>query len=100
MKGGYEMRFYLRDELKIRLLIASEGKTLRGFSEDIGISHTYLSQILNQYKQPSAVVAYKIAKGLGYDLNQIFLIKTVDVTTKKCDLKGVKDKYDTVPNKS
>lgn len=71
--------FPLKDELETRILIAEKGKSLRGFSKKVDISHCYLSQILSGKKNPSPTVAYKIAKGLGLKIEDIFLVKTVDV---------------------
>lgn len=62
----------------LRLLIAQEGKSIRNFAENIGISHSYLSQILNMQQDPSPVVAKKIADGLNLNLSEIFLISMVD----------------------
>lgn len=57
-----------------RLEIAKAGKSLRKFSEEIGISQGYLSQILCGKKKPSPTIAYKISKGLGLNLEDIFFI--------------------------
>lgn len=72
------IQFTLKDALKIRLMIAGLGNSLRGFSKNISISHCYLSQILDGKKNPSPQVANKIAKGLNLKIEDIFLIKMVD----------------------
>lgn len=71
----------LKDGLLTKLLLAKKGKSLRSFSQKIGISHAYLSQVLNKKRNPSVTVAFKIANGLGVDVEEIFLIKVVDVST-------------------
>ena len=73
--------FPLKDGTKTRLLIAKTGKSLRGFSENVAVSHCYLSQILNGQRNPSPTVAYKIARGLNMDIEDIFLISLVDTST-------------------
>ncbi|PIC71148.1 transcriptional regulator [Sporosarcina sp. P16b] len=62
----------------VKLKIATKGYGIRSFSGKIGISHSYLSQILNEHKKPSATVASKIAKGLDEEVLDLFLIKVVD----------------------
>ena len=66
----------LKDPVESRLLIAENGKSLRGFSEKIGISHAYLSQILSGKRNPSPTIGYKISRGLDIDIKEIFLIKS------------------------
>lgn len=70
--------FLLKSSRDTKLLIALKGLTLRGFASYIGVSHSFLSQVLNGKRKPSAVVAKKIADGLGKEIEEIFLIKTVD----------------------
>ncbi|MDY0410127.1 helix-turn-helix transcriptional regulator [Virgibacillus soli] len=77
----------LKDGLETRIFIAEKGRSMRGFAKDIGISHAYLSQILNKKRNPSPAVAHKIACGLEKEIEDIFLIQTVDVTT---DEKAIK----------
>lgn len=72
------VKFELLDRNETKLLIAKKGFTIRGFSRFIGISHSYLSQILNTEQQPSAATAIKISKGLEKRIEDIFLIKMVD----------------------
>ncbi|PEF36173.1 helix-turn-helix domain-containing protein [Bacillus wiedmannii] len=73
----------MKDHIKIRLAIAKMGRSLRGFAKEIGISHAYLSQILNGRHNPSPTIANKIANGLQVEIEEIFLVKVVDVTTER-----------------
>ncbi|WP_117170599.1 helix-turn-helix domain-containing protein [Paraliobacillus sediminis] len=66
-----------KNPTEIRILIAEGGNSLRTFAEEIGISHPYVSQILNFKRNPSPVAAAKIAEGLGLKLGDIFLIESV-----------------------
>lgn len=72
----------IKDEVKTRLMIAETGKSLRQFAEYVGMSHAYLSQILNNRRNPSPKIAWKIANGLSVKVKDIFLIKTVDVNNQ------------------
>ncbi len=82
----------LKNPVKTRILIAETGKSLREFAAVTGISHTYLSQILNGKYNPSPTVSFKIAKGLNVRITDIFLTKVVDESTnnKTNNLKEVK----------
>lgn len=73
----------LKDATRTRIEIAKTGKSLREFAKNIGVSHAYLSQILNEKRYPSPTVANKIAKGLGVDIDDIFLVEAVDVSNFK-----------------
>lgn len=66
----------VRDPMAIKLLLAKTGKSLRGFSKDIGVSHPYLSQILNGKRNPSAVIAHKISKAFDKEINDLFVVKS------------------------
>jgi len=66
----------------IKIRIAQTGLTLRGFSRKINVSHSYLSQILNEQRKPSPVIASKISSGLNVELVEIFFINLVDEHTK------------------
>jgi transcriptional regulator with XRE-family HTH domain len=67
----------VKDECALRVKIAEQGMNLKAFSTHIGISQAYLSQILSNNRNPSPIVAKKIASGLRMQIDDIFLIKTV-----------------------
>lgn len=52
--------FKVRNEPEVRVRIASEGYTIRGYAKEIGISHPYLSQVLNGTRNPSPGTAKKL----------------------------------------
>lgn len=70
--------FQLKNGSSTRLLIAKKGWTLRALSMEIGVSHSYLSQVLKGRKNPSATIARKLSEGINESIEDIFLIKTVD----------------------
>ncbi|ACA41635.1 helix-turn-helix transcriptional regulator [Lysinibacillus sphaericus] len=74
--------FELKNNNDTKLQIALKGETLRSFSSCIGVSHAFLSQVLNKRRKPSAIVAGKIAKGLGKEIDEIFLVRLVDSNRK------------------
>lgn len=76
------IKFELIDSDKIKREIAIKGYSYRSFSRKIGISHSYLSQILNRKKMPSAPVAKKISEGLGINIEDFFSLLLVDELPK------------------
>lgn len=72
------IKFALKSCTEVKLTIALNGKTIRSFSREIGVSHSYLSQILNGLRNPSAITASKLASGLNKDIEEIFLVEVVD----------------------
>lgn len=68
----------LKNPNELRFQIALNGFSLRSFSKEIGISHSFLSQIINQKKKPSATTAKKISNGLEKNIEYFFLIHMVD----------------------
>ena len=68
----------IKDSFHIKKLIALKGRSIRGFSKDIGVSHSHLSQVLNEKKRLSPTTAKKIADGLDLNMAEFFLIKVVD----------------------
>ncbi|MEW9051893.1 MAG: helix-turn-helix transcriptional regulator [Neobacillus sp.] len=67
----------LKSESNLRLLIGQSGHNISGFAKEVGISHSYLSQILNGKRNPSPKVAANIAKNLSSNLEDIFLLSVV-----------------------
>lgn len=72
------LKFELKKPNELQILIALMGKSVRGFSEEIGVSHSFLSQVINGKRFPSATTAGKIARGLNKKIDDFFLIKVVD----------------------
>ncbi|SDI30259.1 helix-turn-helix domain-containing protein [Alteribacillus bidgolensis] len=73
----------VKDTEELRLMIAREGKSLRDFSGEIGISQTYLSQILNGDYSPSPKVSRKISEGLNVEIDDIFLVEMIEKINHK-----------------
>ena len=71
------IRLQFKDSTKVKMMIAKKGNSLREFAKVIGISHPYLSQILNGNRNPSPTIAAKVAKGLEVEIEDIFLITNV-----------------------
>lgn len=68
----------MKNVTSTRLLIAKKGWTLRTLALEIGVSHSYLSQVLGGKKNPSATFAKKLSKGINESIEDIFLVKVVD----------------------
>lgn len=75
LKGVEEMiTFELKNPEKVKLEIALNGHSIRSFSNEIGISNSFLSQILNAERKASAKTAKKISDGFNKDVKEIFFI--------------------------
>ncbi len=68
------VRLGVKAEPSVRILVAKKGYSLRACFERISVSHGYLSQVLNGKRNPSPVVARKIAEGLDQDIEDIFFV--------------------------
>ena len=68
-------RFEILDGEKVKEIIALKGESMRSFANLIGVSPSFISQVLNGKRKVSAVVAGKIAKGLDRKIDEIFLMK-------------------------
>lgn len=68
------MKVVLKNRNTVKIGIAEKGMSLRDFSNEIGVSQGYLSQILSGDKTPSAKIAHKISTGLGMEMKSIFFI--------------------------
>jgi len=75
------VKFKNPQEVKVK--IAKKGNNLKDFAEENGISQSYLSQLLNGTHNPSVKMAYKIARGLNAELEEIFLISNIDISIKE-----------------
>ena len=66
----------VKDVALIKKEIASKGMSLRRFSNEIGVSHCYLSQVLNddigKRKSPSPTIAKKICDGVERKIGDFF----------------------------
>lgn len=77
------INFKLKNAVELRIMIAKTGKSISQFSADIGISSSYMSLILTGKRNPSPNVAYKIANGVGSEVERFFVVNDQDITTKK-----------------
>lgn len=68
-------RFEILNGEKAKEIIALKGESMRSFAKSIGVSPSFISQVLNGKRKVSAVVAGKIAKGLDKKIDEIFLMK-------------------------
>lgn len=67
----------LKNPLEFKKNIAKRGKNIRQFSEEIGISPSYMSLVINGRRNPSPKTANKIAQGLDLDVKDVFVFKTI-----------------------
>lgn len=68
----------LIDAADLRKQIANSGYSIRRFSSHIKVSGGYLSNVINERRQASPRVAWKIARGLKMDISDIFFAEYDD----------------------
>ncbi|WP_313469479.1 helix-turn-helix transcriptional regulator [Lysinibacillus sp.] len=72
------LKFVLKNPNELKMTMALNGLSIRGFSKEIGVSHSFLSQVINGKRNPSATTAKRIAAGLQKDIGDFFLVLVVD----------------------
>lgn len=72
------LKFILKNPKELKMAMALNGHSIRGFSREIGLSHSFLSQVINGKRNPSAATAKRISKGLKKDIDDFFLVLVVD----------------------
>lgn len=77
------VKFEIINSNKMKMVIALKGFSIRSLSRKIGMSHSYLSQIINKKRLPSAVIVKKICEGLDINIDDFFLITLVDELPKE-----------------
>lgn len=72
------LKFVLKNPNELKMTMALNGLSIRGFSKEIGLSHSFLSQVINGKRNPSAATAKRISTGLQKDIDDFFLVLVVD----------------------
>ncbi|MGE7691330.1 helix-turn-helix domain-containing protein [Lysinibacillus sp. NPDC097214] len=72
------LKFVLKNPTELKMTIALNGLSIRGFSKEIGLSHSFLSQVINGKRNPSAATAKRISTGLQKNIGDFFLVSLVD----------------------
>lgn len=62
------------DVEKLAYLIASRGYSLRGFSDEIGASSSYMSQVIRGVRTPSPQLAKRICDHLNIQFDELFTV--------------------------
>lgn len=62
----------LKNPSEVKEAIALLGYSQNKFANEIGVTSGYVSQVLNEERYPSPVVAFKIANGIGKKVDDIF----------------------------
>jgi hypothetical protein len=74
-KGVEKMGFFDNYQYKLRAAISESGsKTVRGFSQKIGVSRVIVSRVVNGREKPTQFVAEAIAGGLGITVNELLVL--------------------------
>lgn len=69
------MKITVKDPNVLRMILIQKGYSQRNFSKSVGVSENYFNQIVNEKKNPSPVIAKRIADKLELTFNDIFLIE-------------------------
>lgn len=72
------LKFVLKNPNELKMIMAFNGLSVRGFSKEIGLSHSFLSQVINGKRNPSAATAKRISTGLQKEIDDFFLVLVVD----------------------
>lgn len=70
-------KLMVRDTSKTYSEMAMKGYSLKLLSEEIGVTNQYLSTVLRGKRNPSPGLAKKIARSLGLEINDIFLVVNI-----------------------
>ena len=65
----------------LKELMFLKGHNLSTLADEVGISISYMSQIMNGKRTPSAMLAKKISKVFGVSVNELFTFKDKEETT-------------------
>ncbi|MCJ0918569.1 helix-turn-helix domain-containing protein [Mammaliicoccus sciuri] len=64
----------------LKELMFLKGHNLSTLSDEVGISISYMSQIINGKRTPSAMLASKISKVFGVSVEELFTFKDKEET--------------------
>lgn len=65
----------------LKELMFLKGHNLSTLADEVGISISYMSQIINGKRTPSAMLATKISKEFGISVEELFTFKVKEETT-------------------
>lgn len=73
-------KLMVKDADYLQSSIAIKGFNLILFSQEVGVTSQYLSMILRGKRNPSPILAKKIADKLGLEVREIFFVDNVRKT--------------------
>ena len=65
----------------LKELMFIKGYNLSTLADEVGISISYMSQIINGKRTPSAMLATKISKEFGVSVEELFTFRVKEETT-------------------
>ncbi|WP_436857554.1 helix-turn-helix transcriptional regulator [Mammaliicoccus sciuri] len=65
----------------LKELMFLKGHNLSTLADEVGISISYMSQIINGKRTPSAMLATKISKEFGVSVEELFTFRVKEETT-------------------
>ncbi|MBT2641727.1 helix-turn-helix transcriptional regulator [Bacillus sp. ISL-41] len=69
------MKVVVKDPIQLRMILIQKGFSQRNFSKSVGMSENYFNQIINNKKNPSPIVAKRIAEQLELTFEDLFIIQ-------------------------
>ena len=69
------MKVVVKDPIQLRMILIQKGFSQRNFSKSVGMSENYFNQIINNKKNPSPIVAKRIADQLELTFEDLFIIQ-------------------------
>lgn len=68
----------LKDNQKVKVLIAKSGNDLKSFAKQADISYSYFTSILSGRYNPSVRTAKKISSALGEEMTELFEVGAIE----------------------
>lgn len=89
MKKNPTVKLFIRSNKQIQDLMASKGFNNIRLADEVGVNASYVSSIINGHKNSGRITAFKIARELGVEVDDIFFTQIVDKSyTKTTQLGG------------
>lgn len=75
MKKNPTVKLFIRSNKQIQDLMASKGFNNIRLADAVGVNASYVSSIINGHKNSGRITAFRIARELGVEVDDIFLLK-------------------------
>lgn len=83
MKKNPTVKLFIRSNKQIQDLMASKGFNNIRLADAVGVKASYISSIINGRKNSGRITAFRIARQLGVEVDDIFFTQSVDKSYTK-----------------